>query len=139
MALRTVTFEVTPTTSQGGSRVFGSDDANLPVNTLARPARLVGVQVDASEAVGSPTITIRELPVVDADEDSQDRVPGRALYSKQNVASPPFVDDDVSGSDETSDQVWIQTKYLRCEVDNALSGDVLSVKVFYESAGDQRF
>lgn len=131
-----------------GAGGWGSADASLKLpSSLARHAQLLAVAVNSDSAVaGSPHITLTEL---DVDSDGA-ATEGQILYYTEAPRDVPVTvvsqervvdqDDVVLSSSLTAGGLqFIRTKSIRCDIDNAVSGDVFVVSVYYETAGDYRF
>ncbi len=137
----------------------GYDDVHLPTSTGSRRAQALKVEVDRSAAVGDPNFTISELVEV-ADPDDTDTSYDEQQLGKQVVfiergATPSeqgelvdFYDtrvpvQSVFGVRPSTDvpvaPVIFAQNDLRCEVFGGVDGDVFTVTLYYESAGDYRF
>jgi hypothetical protein len=146
----------------------GSADVTLKLpSTLTRHAQLVMVTVDVSAAAGkTPMVAVSQLDDVSsvtydstgtAHVAGTDYALGAQLFYVEMANDPviPYPKAEVyefdprhavinaDGSSPTYATITgfelIRTKKLRCEVYGANSADVVTVNVYYETAGDWRF
>lgn len=137
MAHHRATFEVT-----AGVDGSGYDDVSLKLpSSLARHAQLDAVSVDSTLAAGgAPQLTLREL-VIDDDGDTQ---LGDIVYHATSLSATPL---SIRAATADADAVaradgarpYLRRKTLRAEIDRAVSGDVFTIEVYYETSGDYRF
>jgi len=137
MAFKKVAFPVTVAASGQGY-----DDATLPIPaSSARPARVDGFELDLSAAFGPvQSVTLLE---VDSAGDFVRQVffaDAATLSAFPDVVFPreDVVDENGASIAGAVERLLLRSKYLRCIVDGT-PADVVTVTLYYESAGDYRF
>jgi hypothetical protein len=143
MALHRAIFEVTCDASG-----VGSDDVTLALpSNLSRHSLLTSVTVDVSAAVRKPLPSVTISGLIDVeDEDWNDTVEtvalGEQVYHVDMVLdtttypSAAGVYEFLLGT--AAGRATIRRKQARCEVQGG-AGDVYTVCMYYETAGDWRF
>lgn len=153
MAFKRVTFTVTCDTNG-----VGSSTATLPIpSSPSRHAFAEGVAFSSTAGVGQAfTLTVSENDDVSTQTwngTAETRQLGRQLAFLDDAARSALNDDqrgyfgirhvavDEFGVAGTilDTRIPIRTKYLKCEIYGAASGDVVTVDFYYETAGDYRF
>jgi hypothetical protein len=154
MSMQRATFAVTCDTNG-----MGSADVTLKLpSELTRHAFLEAVTVDRSAAFAAAyTITLSELldvstatwnPTPTVQTTAVDRqlfhIDGSSIALSDGVTdeySPRHLAEDVYGVESSLRfaERAIRAKKVRCEVYGGISGDVFTVNMYYETAGDFRF
>ncbi len=137
MTRRKATFSVT-TDATG----FGSDDARVQPTRDRRPAVLRAVEMTAS--AGNPKVTIYEAPYDDVElvYDYGTQLFYSTSLGSDGVVHPRVATVDELGvaiSGEESGDIYIDERYIRCDIEDGSPSSDYTVVVTYETAGDYRF
>ena len=140
MAIKRTTF--TCTTSALG---VAEDDARLSgtITTGARHSFLEAVRVNDSAAT-LPALAVRIYQL--EDDDNGDEQEGTLLFSALNPVSDGVYYPRVAGHDEfgvalsgATGRILLRSTSVRVSVEGGATGDVYTVTVYHETAGDYRF